>query len=86
MAFMTALVRLTEDNALPVGCALLVHDIETANRAHHELPTLLPGRVAVFTSEHDADRAVAVREHRYSIDELDDQPAIIVISMAAAPI
>jgi two-component sensor histidine kinase len=53
---MVALTRVMGGEPFPVGCALLVHHIETAHKAFLELSTLLPGKVAIWTSEHDADR------------------------------
>jgi hypothetical protein len=78
-AFMAVLVRVTDGDPLPVGCALLVHHIETAEHAYRDLSMLLPGRVAVFTTEHDADRPISAgREHRYFVDDLERHPAIVV--------
>jgi hypothetical protein len=55
-AFAVTLARTTEANSFPLGCVLLVHHVETANLAYRELAALLPGRVAVFTAENDAER------------------------------
>jgi hypothetical protein len=77
-AFMTAVVRANAE-PWPLGCVLLVHFVETAQQAFDELHALLPGRVAVWTREHDADRpSNAERAHRFSVDDLQHHPIVIV--------
>jgi hypothetical protein len=77
-AFMAGLSRVTEDHRYPVGCAMLVHHVETAAKAFAELSALLPDRVAVWTSEHDANSPVPMREPRFTVDELEQHPVIVV--------
>jgi hypothetical protein len=80
-AFAVALVRASSGARFPLGGALLVHQVETADKAFQELSALLAGQVAVWTREHDADRPVggaAGRAHRFSVDELQHHPIIIV--------
>jgi hypothetical protein len=77
-AFMVALTRVMGEELFPIGCALLVHHIETAHRAFTELSALLPGKVAIWTTEHDADRPYAVRQPRFTADELEDHAVIVV--------
>ena len=55
---------------------LLVHHVETANLAYRELAALLPGRVAVFTAENDAERG-AIREPAFTVDELENYPVLV---------
>jgi hypothetical protein len=76
---MVGLVRATQHHRFPIGCALLVHHVETAHKAYTELSALLPrDSVAVWTSEHDAASPVPVREHRFTVDELENYPVIVV--------
>lgn len=77
-AFMAALVRETENNSFPLGCAFLVQFVKTADKAYRELNELLPGKVAVWTREHDADSLKVVREPRFTVAELEDYPVVIV--------
>jgi hypothetical protein len=77
-AFMVALTRAMDQAPFPIGCALLVHHIETAHRAFDELSALLPGKVAIWTSEHDADRPYAVRQPRFAANELEEYAVIVV--------
>jgi hypothetical protein len=77
-AFMVGLARVTESHKFPIGCALLVHHIETAAKAFAELSALLPKRVAVFSSEHDANSPVAIRQPRFTVEELEEYPVIVV--------
>lgn len=75
---MAALVRETEGRPFPLGCALLVQYVKTADKAYRELNELLPGKVAVWTREHDADSAKVVRQPRFTVAELEDYPVVIV--------
>jgi hypothetical protein len=77
-AFMVALTRVMGEEPFPIGCALLVHHIKTAHRAFIELSPFLPGKVAIWTSEHDADRPYAVRQPRFMANELEEHAVIIV--------
>jgi hypothetical protein len=70
-AFMVGLTRDTEDHRYPIGCALLVHHVETAASAFAELSALLPGKVAVWSSEHDANSPIVIRQPRFTVDELE---------------
>jgi hypothetical protein len=77
-AYMAGLVRATENGKLPVGCAMLVHHVETAHKAYKEMSALLPNKVAVWTSEHDAASPVSIRQPRFTVDELEEHAVIIV--------
>jgi hypothetical protein len=77
-AFMTAVVR-TNAEPWPLGCVLLVHFVETAQQAFDELHALLPGRVAIWTREHDKDRPTnGGRAQRFSVDDLERHPIVVV--------
>jgi hypothetical protein len=75
-ALMAALVRATEGASYPVGCALLVHHVETIASAYAELSALLPGRVGLWSKEHDFERGQ--RQPRFSPEDLKQYPLIIV--------
>jgi hypothetical protein len=77
-AFMVALTRVMDQEPFPIGCTLLVHHIETAHRAFTELSALLPDKVAIWTSEHDADRPYTVRQPRFTANELEEHAVIVV--------
>jgi hypothetical protein len=77
-AFMVALTRVMGEEPFPIGCALLVHHIETAHRAFTELSTSLPNKVAIWTSEHDADKPFIVRRPRFTANELEEHAVIVV--------
>jgi hypothetical protein len=77
-AFMVALTRIMGEGPFPIGCVFLVHHIETAHRAFIELSSLVPGKVAIWTSEHDADRPYTVRQPRFTANELEQHAVIVV--------
>jgi hypothetical protein len=83
MAFMATITRLAEDNpGIPFGCALLVDQIVKADDRFRELSQLLPGKVAVWTSDHDVSCGQPTRlmnpAARFHVDELEDHPVIVV--------
>jgi hypothetical protein len=77
-AFVAGMTRNTEVHRYPIGCALLVHHVETAAKAFAELSTLLPGKVAVWSSEHDANSPIVIRQPRFTVDELEEYPVVVV--------
>ena len=79
-AFMVGLLRANEadDARWPLGAVLLVHHVGTAQRAFDELNALLPGRVAVFSREHDKARPTSSRTDRFFIEELSGFPLLVV--------
>lgn len=53
-AFMTALTRYAErTQGEPVGCVFVADQITRCDSAYRELNALMPGKVAVWTTEHD---------------------------------
>jgi hypothetical protein len=53
----TALVRLgDQDPSLLHGCVFVVREIQLADLLYRSLEKLLPGKVAVWTTDHDARR------------------------------
>ena len=55
-ALMVAVTRNAEnDPAASYGCVYVVDQISKADEAYRELTALLPGKVAVWTTEHDVN-------------------------------
>jgi hypothetical protein len=83
LALITALTRLADgcDDA-PQGCVFLVDRIAKAEEVYADLYKLLPGKVAVWTSDHDKARPGGVKiknpSARHDVDELVDYPVVIV--------
>jgi hypothetical protein len=82
-AFMLALVRLSDkDASLPFGCVFVVEQIRKAEQMFVELNELLPGKVAVWTADHDTDRKTWTRlpnpTARFRVDDLKKYPIAIV--------
>jgi hypothetical protein len=54
MAFITAVTRFAETHSnAPQGCLLVVDQITKADALWNDLSTLIPGQVAVWTTDHD---------------------------------
>jgi hypothetical protein len=88
-AFIAALIRYADqDPQSPTGALVVVNQIEKANDTFHDLNALLPGKVAVWTTEHDPacrlkdeDRKVPpdkLPEKRFTKDNLQHYPVAIV--------
>jgi hypothetical protein len=93
-AFVAALVRSGDEgnraenahtNTLPYGCLVVVNQIEKADTTFRELNALLPGKVAVWTTEHDPDCELPKEERKvpepaaqFTKDELEDYPVAVV--------
>ena len=74
-ALITAVTRYAEANPDgPYGCVYVVDQISRAEKVHQELGALLPGKVAVWYTGRDFDRAslkfypVAVVTHKFFVD------------------
>ncbi len=74
-ALIAAVTRYAEVNPEgPYGCVYVVDQISRAEKVHQELSALLPGKVAVWFTGHDFDRAslkfypVAVVTHKFFVD------------------
>jgi hypothetical protein len=82
-AFIVAMVRLGETGAnTPYGCLFLTDQIVKAEAMFKELFAFLPGKVAVWTSDHDVGCEPPTRvlqpAARFSKDELQNYPVAIV--------
>jgi hypothetical protein len=86
LAFVAALVRCATDaNTLPNGCLVVVNQIEKADSTFYDLNALLPGKVAVWTTEHDpacklskAERKVPAPAAQFTKDALQNYPVAVV--------
>jgi hypothetical protein len=86
LAFMVALVRLGgSTSAIRHSCVLVVEQIAKADEMHRALSELLPGKVAVWTKDHDAshnkprdDAKVQNPSARFLVGELELHEVAIV--------
>src|SRR5215470_13986493 len=83
VAFVAALVRLAEQDPMaPFGALVVVNQIEKADSTFRDLNALLPGKVAIWTTEHD--RACTKREKvtspaaSFTKDDLQHYPVAVV--------
>ncbi len=78
-AFAIALTRLTENEPYPLGCVFLVHHIATAEIVYRELSALLPGKIAVFSTKHDAESTQSQQyTDLFCVRDLEKYPIIVV--------
>jgi hypothetical protein len=82
-AFIVAMVRLSDENPQsPYGCLFLTDQIVKAEAMYRELAALLPGKVAIWTSDHDPDCKQPIRvlqpAARFAKEELERHPVAIV--------
>jgi hypothetical protein len=83
-ALVTALVRLGDQDArLSYGCAFVVKEMQAADNLYRSLDALLPDRVAVWSTDHDArskskPKKVVNPAKRFCVEELEDHPVAIV--------
>jgi hypothetical protein len=56
LAFIAALTRYAEQHQTPYGVVFVTDQISRADAVYHELAALLPGKVAIWTTEHNSDR------------------------------
>jgi hypothetical protein len=82
-AFMAALTRYAEmDPKAPQGCVLVVDQIRKADEAYRELDTLMSGKVAVWSSEHDRGCKTRTKvpspAAEFTQDELRNYAVIVV--------
>ena len=85
-AFMVAVERCKSDIGLSdCGSLYVVNEITKADEAYQHLNALLPGRVAVWTHEHDPNcrtppenRRLLEPAARFTKDQLQDYPVVII--------
>jgi hypothetical protein len=86
VAFVAALVRVAEqEHKAPYGALVVVNQIEKADTTFRDLDRLLPGRVAIWTTEHDPacrlspqDRKVPDPAKRCAKEDLQNYPVAVV--------
>jgi hypothetical protein len=82
LAFITALARLREQPDAPCGCVFVVEQMTKAEEMFRELEALLPGRVAVWSTDHDVNNKnpakVLKPTKQFHIDELARYEVVIV--------
>jgi hypothetical protein len=84
VAFIVAMTRMhSAFPGMPYGCVFLVDQIPKAEAMYRELARFLPGQVAVWTTDHNADsteppKRVRNPAARFYVDELQDYPVLIV--------
>ena len=88
IALMTAVVRSADQQDLsrPYGCLFVVDQIKKADSMFLQISELLPGQVAVWTSDHDVNSTAPTQlyvppEHRSDVDQLSQQ-AVAVVTQA----
>ena len=82
-AFIVALVKLSErDPNHPYGCLFVVDQITRADQIYRELDALIPGKVAVWSSEHDPGCTERTKvphpAGRFTKDQLKGRPVAVV--------
>jgi hypothetical protein len=83
LAFITALVRLGEcDPEAPHGCVFVVEQRAKADEMFRELSALLPGKVAVWSTDHDVNCKTPTKvlkpAARFHVDDLENHEVAIV--------
>jgi hypothetical protein len=87
IAMMAATVRTADKDDLskPYGCLFVVDQIKKADDMYRQINELLPGRVAVWTTDHDLNSTAAKihvpPDRRFDVDQLE-QRAIAVVTQA----
>ena len=87
IALMAATVRTADKDDLskPFGCLFVVDQIKKADDMYRQINELLPGHVAVWTSDHDVNSINPTTyvhpERRFDVDQLE-QHAIAVVTQA----
>jgi hypothetical protein len=85
LAFIAAMVRISERNPdAPYGCLFVADQKPRADQIYRDLNALIPGRVAIWTSDHDAGSGrkepikVLNPAARFTKEQLEDKPVAIV--------
>jgi hypothetical protein len=82
-AFIAAMTRYADKTpTAPYGAVVVVNEREKADETYRDLKALLPGRVAIWTTDHDRgnNKPEKVKQPaaRFVRDELKDYPVIVV--------
>ncbi len=82
-ALIFAVTRYAESNPdAPYGCVFVVDQITKADEVYRELNALLPGKVAIWTTDHDVDckkpKKIDKPAAQFSRDQLRLYPVIVV--------
>ncbi len=85
IALMAAVVRTADQSDLskPFGCLFVVDQIKKADDMFRQINELMPGQVAVWTSDHDVN-SIAVTQvfvphnRRFHVDQLEKHPIAVV--------
>jgi hypothetical protein len=82
-ALLLAVTRYADSNpSAPYGCVFVVDQIKKADEVYKELATLLPGKVAIWTKEHDPKckkrEKVLEPAAQFTQDQLRHHPIIVV--------
>jgi hypothetical protein len=79
LAFITALVRSASE--APLGCVFLVEQMAKADEMYRELSPLLPGKVAVWTTDHNVTCSKPTKvlnpAARFHVDDLEARAVAI---------
>jgi hypothetical protein len=85
VTFVAAMVRLAERNpGVPYGCLFVAEQIARADQIYRDLSVLIPGRVAIWTTDHDASPKSKVPTKvlnpaaKFTKEQLRDFPVAIV--------
>jgi hypothetical protein len=88
IGLMAATVRIADKDDLskPYGCLFVVDQIKKADDMYRQINELLPGQVAVWTSDHDVNSSSPTQmfvphDRRFDVDQLE-QRAIAVVTQA----
>jgi hypothetical protein len=87
IALMAATVQTADKDDLskPFGCLFVVDQIKKADDMYRQINELLPGQVAVWTTDHDVNSITSKmhvpHERRFDVDQLE-QHAIAVVTQA----
>jgi hypothetical protein len=84
IALMAATIRTADNNpSKSIGCLFVVDQIMKADDMFRQINALLPGQVAVWSSDHDVDCRKPTKlwvrpEQRFHVDELEQHPIVVV--------
>ena len=81
-ALIAAVARYADNSDAPYGAVFVVDQIEKADSVYRDLSTLLPGKVAIWTKDHDRQckhpEKVLTPAAHFSPEELRHYPVVVV--------